>query len=535
MMVLALLFPALMASACVSARFRAIAHRALWLAPLPALGAALFAQETTFSIGTVGRLQMVLLLDSPRALLLGAVALLWSFAGAFAATSLRLDAHAARFSFAWLLSLTGCVGVFMAGDLVSFYLLFALVSLAASVLVVHDGTPKAMRAARVYLALAVLGEAFLLLAFVRLATGVSSGSAFIHDAVAALADSPQRNGTLLLLLLGFGVKAGLVPLHGWLPLAHPAAPTPASAVLSGAIIKTGIIGLIVFLPLGTALSEWGTAITAIGFVTAFTGVLLGITQSNPKTILAYSSVSQMGVTVAVIGAGLGAGALSAGEAAAFYAMHHVFVKGALFLSVGVMNSFAARARWMVLVPSCVLALSFAGMPLTGGSIAKLATKEFFTSDLNTWLAVFAGSGSALLMLHFMRHLAKSPLQATPARFEAGLVVPWLLTVVTALIAPWLLYGSVLGGESSAALTPAALWSALWPVLIGAAAALIVSGSGRHLPAVPEGDLIIFAERGTAVAWARTAILEQVEHAARRWSVAGMALLAIIVLLTLLLR
>ena len=88
---------------------------------------------------------------------------------------------------------------------------------------------------------------------------------------------------------------GLVPLHVWLPLAHPAAPMPASAVLSGAIIKAGVIGLIRFLPFDGALPDWGAVLTAVGLLTAFYGVAVGITQANPKTVLAYSSVSQMGL------------------------------------------------------------------------------------------------------------------------------------------------------------------------------------------------------------------------------------------------
>ena len=97
---------------------------------------------------------------------------------------------------------------------------------------------------------------------------------------------------------------GLVPLHVWLPLAHPAAPMPASAVLSGAIIKAGVIGLIRFLPLDGSLADWSAGLTSLGLVTAFYAVAVGITQANPKTVLAYSSVSQMGFVAAVLGAGL---------------------------------------------------------------------------------------------------------------------------------------------------------------------------------------------------------------------------------------
>ena len=149
----------------------------------------------------------------------------------------------------WLLTLTGSLGVFIAADLASFYLTFGLASLAAWGLVVHDGTPRAVDAGAIYLALAVLGEICLLLAFALLAAATPGDSLAIRDVVALLPASPWRGLTLALLIAGFGLKIGLVPLHVWLPLAHPAAPMPASAVLSGAIIKAGVIGLIRFLPL----------------------------------------------------------------------------------------------------------------------------------------------------------------------------------------------------------------------------------------------------------------------------------------------
>ena len=109
------------------------------------------------------------------------------------------------------------------------------------------------------------------------------------------------------LILGFGLKMGLVPLHVWMPLAHPVAPIPASAVLSGIIVKAGVIGLIRFLPLEVPSPDWGMALVGLGLLTAFYGVLVGLTQPHAKTILAYSTVSQMGVVAAVLGAGMTTG------------------------------------------------------------------------------------------------------------------------------------------------------------------------------------------------------------------------------------
>src|SRR5277367_4082030 len=144
--------------------------------------------------------------------------------------------------------------------------------------------------------------------------------------------SLSRDASLALLILGFGLKIGLVPGHVWMPLAYPAAPTPAAAVLSGAAVKAGVIGLIRFLPLGVPMPAWGEALAAVGMFSAFYGVVVGITQDNPRTILAYSSVSQMGLLAAVLGMGWAAGDdASAGLGASFSAAHHILVKGGLFL------------------------------------------------------------------------------------------------------------------------------------------------------------------------------------------------------------
>jgi formate hydrogenlyase subunit 3/multisubunit Na+/H+ antiporter MnhD subunit len=320
--------------------------------------------------------------------------------------------------------------------------------------------------------------------------------------------------------MGFGLKAGLVPLHVWLPLAHPAAPMPASAVLSGAIIKAGIIGLIRFLPIEVTPPEWGQVLVVIGFVTAFWGVAIGITQRNPKTVLAYSSVSQMGVVVAAIGMGLAGGIATTPGAAAFYALHHVLAKGALFLAVGVAAVAGGRARWLVLGPALVLALGFGGLPLTGGWLAKEAVKAELGAGLVGTLAALSAAGSTLLMLHFTRRLAAGLAQDATARPPAGMLLPWLALAAAALLLPWLLFPAALGEV----LTPHALAKALWPVLLGALALLALRRWGGGLPVVPGGDIIHLARRLLRAAAPLGDGLARGEALLRAWPAAGLALL-----------
>ena len=196
----------------------------LWLAPVPALAAALFAADGTLLELGNERLRLTFVLDRPGAVLLGVAAVLWIAAGAYAASFLRGRTDSGRFVVCWLMTLTGCVGVFLAADMVGFYFLLAVLSVGASALVIHDQTPQAWRAGAVYLGLALLAEAFLLGGFVLLAQAMPGGSLLIRDAAAALAGSPWRDLTLALLIAGFGMKAGLVPLHFWMPLAYEAAP-----------------------------------------------------------------------------------------------------------------------------------------------------------------------------------------------------------------------------------------------------------------------------------------------------------------------
>jgi len=510
--------------ACVSGGLRRVMPRLLVLAPIPALAAAIFAmQAPALQIGA-GRLRLVFELDGPGALLLGVASLLWIAAGAYAATYMRDTSNPGRFVACWLMALTGCLGVFVAGDLVSLYAMLAMLTLGASGLVIHDETPRAWRSGSIYLVLALLAESVLLVGLVMLAGEIPGDSLGVRDAAAALASSPQRGLILALLVAGFGTKAGLVPMHVWMPLAHAAAPVPASSVLSGAVVKVGVIGLIRFLPLSNSLPDWGLVLTVAGFVTAFYGVVIGLTQRHPKAVLAYSSVSQMGVVVAVLGMGLAAGDATAGIAAAFYASHHVLVKGALFLSVGVIAYTGTARRATVLIPAALLCLGLGGLPFTGGAIAKFAVKDQLDVGVVGWLAAASAAGTTLLMLHFLSRLAKSGAEDPRAKASEGLTVPWLAMAGAALVLPWLLYPVTGLGSATMALEPKALWAALWPVALGAGLAFALRGSVERLPRIPEGDIAQVIEPGSRAALRGSRGFDRLDEVIRDWPAATLALL-----------
>ena len=480
LLVATLATPLVLLLACLSRRVRDNMPALLVLAPLPGLAAAILAIGGTPLAFDQAQLKISLALDLPGAILLGVAALLWSAAGVYAFTGLRGKSNSARFAVCWLLTLTGSLGVFITADLLGFYLVFALVSLPAYGLIVHDDDDAAaQRAGGVYMAFTVLGEAFLLLGFVLLAAGEPNDSLQIRDVVTALPQSPWRDAALALTVAGFALKIGTVPAHGWMALTYTAAPIPAASVLSGAAVKAGVIGLIRFLPFDSAMPGAGEALVVLGFFSAFYGVAIGITQDNAKTVLAYSSISQMGVITAVLGMGLVAGDQNVALDTAFYAATHVLAKGALFLAVGVVAVTSTRRLRPPLILAAVLALGLGGLPLTGGALAKLAVKAPLGDGVVSLLANLSAVGTSLLMLHFLQCLARTAPQDGQAAAPAGLAVPWQAMALASVVVPWLLYPFA-GGDIADALTPGALFDALWPVLIGAALALAL----RRWPGPP---------------------------------------------------
>lgn len=496
---IAFAWPLLVGALVALPSLRDRALRLLPLAPLPALFLAL--TPSTGQVTTVPSLLLGLQLevDATGRLLLGMTAALWLAAGIYAAAYMRGTGKPAIFSGFWCLTLAGNLGVFLAADAVTFYVAFAAVSLASYFMVVHNGSREALRASRIYIVLAILGEAMLLIGFVVIMAGADSIA--IVEMRQALADerlTPTLHYVALGLLIGgFGIKAGLMPLHVWLPLAHPAAPTPASAVLSGAIVKAGLIGLIRFLPENDAIT--GTVLIGLGLAGAYLAVFLGLGQARIKAVLAYSTVSQMGLIIATLGAGLSANRSEAVQSATYYALHHGFAKGALFLSVGVIALARGRSRALLLVFVALIAASIAGLPGTGGALAKAAIKSSFEGLLAT-LITCSSIGTTLILARYLFLASRSENRSDRASIRAGVLLPLLFCGAAALLLPWLLWNGYDPRPLAYLMKAESIWSGLWPVLVGAAVAV---GAGRLVrtrwpgyPRVPEGDLVIPFERLT---------------------------------------
>ena len=464
------------------------------LAALPALAVALFAPPGAVDLPWLFLGARFGLDEGSRVFLLFTAAL-WLAGGLHAAGYLHDDRRRRAFWLFWLAAMAGNFGLVLALDAASFYVFFALMSFASYGLVVHARTPEALHAGRVYLALVVIGELAL---FAAIALAWQAAGSLRFDAIAAaLAGSPQRDAVIALTLLGFGIKVGALPLHVWLPLAHPVAPTPASAVLSGAMIKAGLLGWLRLLPLGAvAAPAWGETLVAFGLAAAFAAALAGATQRQAKAALAYSSISQMGfVTVAVgVALALPAAAPAAVAAAALYAFHHAFAKAALFLGVSLAGAPTARARALWMIGVALPALALAGAPLTSGYAAKAALKAALPAGFEGVAAALAlaAAGTSLVMLRavwLLRHDAGAGAHASHAP-NGAMWAGWALLVGCCLLG-WPAVGRL------ADLWPATIgtWlGAVWPLLLGAAlAALAVAwrrrwAGGREFT-VPPGDLL----------------------------------------------
>ena len=484
-------------------------------------------------------------LDDTGRLLLSASAAIWLAAALYAVGAGMRPGTRSGF----LLAMAGNFGVVLAQDAVSFFTCYALMSFAAYLLVVERGDAAAHRAGRVYVALVVLGEVLVL-------------SGLLHAAAGSTATLWAMPLAGLLLWVGFGIKTGLVPLHFGLPLAYGAASTAGAIALAGAMVNAGLLGWLRFLPVGDpGAAGLGLAMIGFGLAGAFYGVLVGLTQTDARTLLGYSSASQMGLIAVGVGAGLVAPAswpVLLG-AVLLFAVHHAFAKAALFAGLGLSEGSRSRLRHLALL---VPALALVGLPFTSGELAKAALKAALPALPGAWADTLALAlplatlGTTLLMARLLFiATARPPDSVARAPSAAGAAI--LLAAV--LAAAWWLPGVVPAAAGVA--RPAAL-GGLLPALAGAliaAAAWLLDRSGKLAPRVrlPAGDLLVPLERLAGFLWRAAAPVPEAHHPAEpeppsaapppgrlpalltrgegaltRWEVAGVALLALAVLVSL---
>ena len=310
------------------------------------------------------------------------VALIWSLVQFYAFGYMPHEGKQAQFFGFYCITLGVLVALAMAQNMVTLYMCFELMTLLSMPLVLHSGTEESRRAAMKYVGYSVLGAALALLGFFFLAQYAET-TAFVPGGVSL---RPGHAGALLtayfLMVVGFGCKAGLLPLQAWLTTAHPVAPSPASAVLSGVITKGGVLAVlrVTFFLFGPDFirGSWAQlALLCLTLATVFTGSMLALKAKLLKKRLAYSTISQ--VSYALFGLLLLTEDGFTG--ALLQVAFHALAKDALFLAAGAMilqtgvtavEDLRGVGRRMPVTLWCfaLAALSLIGIPPAGGFISK---------------------------------------------------------------------------------------------------------------------------------------------------------------------
>lgn len=344
---------------------------------------------------------MVFCLDGFRLLYGTVAAFAWFLTTLFSRQYFTHYRNRNRYYFFLLMTLGATEGVFLSGDFFTLFIFFEIMSFTSFMWVAHDERKESLRAADTYLAIAVIGGMVMLMGIFLLYAG---------------ADSEEKLWAAgLCMLVGFGAKAGAFPLHIWLPKAHPVAPAPASALLSGILTKAGVFGILLLstrLFLGNL--SWGTLILLLGTATMIVGAVLALFSVDLKRTLACSSVSQIGFVL--VGVGM-AGLLGeenglAVRGSILHMVNHSLIKLVLFLAAGVvfmnvhkldLNEIRGFGRKKPLLHFAFLmgALGISGVPFWNGYVSKTMLHE---SIVEYSALLSEGSAGGLLSLEWMRNI-----------------------------------------------------------------------------------------------------------------------------------
>lgn len=355
-------------------------------------------------------------LDGFRAFYGCIAAFMWMMAAIFSRQYFRRLHHRSRFYLFLLWTLGAVMGVFLSADLYTTFIFFEIMSFTSYVWVAQEENRPALRAASTYLAVAVIGGLVMLMGIFLLYRQLGTlAIRELADAAKECGDRISLYAAGVCLLFGFGAKAGAFPLHIWLPKAHPVAPAPASALLSGILTKTGIYGiLIISSRLFFHDGDWGKLILAIGTATMFGGALLAVFSVDLKRTLACSSMSQIGFILVGIGMQglLGAENALAVHGTFLHMVNHSLIKLILFMAAGVvfmnagalnLNEIRGFGRKKPLLAGIFLtgALAIGGIPFFAGYVSKTllheSIAEYGGMKAVEWIFLFSGGMTVAYM------------------------------------------------------------------------------------------------------------------------------------------
>ncbi|WP_425059080.1 NAD(P)H-quinone oxidoreductase subunit 2, chloroplastic [Sporomusa carbonis] len=325
-----------------------------------------------------------------------------------------------RYMFFLLFMLASLIGVTSSSHLSNFYTFWELMTWSSYLLVVHEQTKKALAAGFKYFMMCASGAYLMQLGILTLYhhTGTFD-MAVMKDGL--LVFTPELLTALVAaFLVGAGVKVGVVPLHSWLPAAHPVAPSPISALLSGLLTKMGIYGLvrILFVMLGTALltqagsisfSNVGMMISLLGALTLLYGEVMALYQTDVKRMLAFSTMAQLGEIIVTLGSGTYLGV----AASVYHVLNHAIMKGLLFLAVGSLiyrlkrqdlAGFKGVGQVMPLTAFCLAigVLAIMGLPPFSGFNSKFLMLYANVQAGHWYFAALILAGSVIGAFYYMK-------------------------------------------------------------------------------------------------------------------------------------
>lgn len=354
-------------------------------------------QESEFVWGSFCDQGLSLRIDGFRSLHVLVGGLMWMMTTIFTRQYMAHYRNRNRYYLFTLLTLGATLGVFLSGDLYTTFIFFEIMSFTSYVWVAQEENEGALRAAETYLAVAVIGGLVMLMGIFLLqhilgTLNVEELFHLVESGEAAVLAEDKKNLLYVAggcMLFGFGAKAGMFPLHIWLPKAYPVAPAPASALLSGILTKSGVYGILILTcVLFHHDAAWGFAILLLGVVTMFGGALLALFSIDLKRTLACSSMSQIGFILVGVGMSglLGEEGTIALRGTVLHMVNHSLIKLVLFLIAGVvvmnlhkldLNAIRGFGRKKPLLNAAFLmgALGIGGIPLWNGYVSKTLLHE----------------------------------------------------------------------------------------------------------------------------------------------------------------
>ncbi|MBU0687340.1 MAG: NADH-quinone oxidoreductase subunit M [Candidatus Margulisbacteria bacterium] len=330
--------------------------------------------------------------------------------------SLGIYIFARRYYSLLLIALSGILGIVLTRDIFNLYVFFEIVAVASYVLISYKHKPRTIKASFKYLIMAESSWVLFLLAIAILygLTGTLNMDSIAHQMPTIYQADPKIVIVIFsLMLVAFGIKCGMFPMHTWIPEAHSQAPTPVSGLLSGLILKAGLYAMlrIFFLFWGATLFMLSieTVLLYLGLATLLLGAGMALAQNEVKKLLAYSSINQIGFILVGIGIGTELGLTGA----LFHILNHSIIKTGLFFCAGIIVSQTgfwkisqlrgvSKAMLSMTIAFILLSLAVIGIPPFNGFVSKLLIITATIQTQKYWVAVILFFGILLSAAYYFK-------------------------------------------------------------------------------------------------------------------------------------